>query len=124
MGAPARLRTWVEDVSHELALLPDTLRRLREGAVNFELVSQRLTTTSEALEQFNRVYQASLSDSARRYADATEAVRTQLERFPSPTAPAELFTSAVSELNKTIASLANVNPFKATIRKVDPPTDR
>ncbi|HEX9258781.1 MAG TPA: hypothetical protein VF855_04535 [Acidimicrobiales bacterium] len=106
----ARFDDWRKRLTHELALLPDTLERLREGAVNFQVVGQRLARSSEALEEVTRLYETTLKDSTRRSAEAMESLRQQVEKAAKTASP-ERLVQAAGDIQKTITALAELNPF-------------
>lgn len=89
--------------------MPDTLRRVREGAGNFELVSRRLAASSESLEEITALYEATLSDTTRRSADAAEALKQQIDSLVGQSP--ERVTSSLAEMQRTVESLAQLNPL-------------
>jgi len=109
-GRAERFTDWSRRLRDELALLPDTLQRLREGAVNFQTVGQRLERSSEALEEVTRLYESTLKDSTRRSAEAMESLRQQVERAAKSASP-ERLVQAAGDIQKTIAAFADLNPF-------------
>ena len=82
-------RTWARRVKAELAVLPDTLEKLREGATSFQAVGQRLEATSASLEELTDLYGKTLGAAVRRSSSAAEALQQQLAKLPSdaPAAP-------------------------------------
>lgn len=108
----AALTRWREDVVGELARLPDTLRQLREGVANFQVVGQRLAGSTEALEQLNDFYAAGVGDRVRQLTEATSVLQRQLTKARSARPPgADLLEQAVDDFNRTVASLLELNPF-------------
>ena len=108
-------RTWAQRVKAELAVLPDTLEKLREGATSFQAVGQRLEATSASLEELTDLYGKTLGAAVRRSSSAAEALQQQLARLPSdaPAAP-DLLTATVDDLQRTMDALAAMNPFWPT----------
>jgi uncharacterized membrane protein YccC len=105
-----KLEEWRTRLARELALLPDTLERLREGAVNFQVVGQRLARSSEALEEITHLYETTLRDSTRRSAEAMESLRQQVEKAAKTASP-ERLVQAAGDISRTIGALAELNPF-------------
>ena len=111
-GAQGRLEafgTWRRELTEELVRLPATLRQLREGATNFELVSKRLADSSEALEEITRVYRSTMGESTRRSAELAELMRSQLDGL-SGESP-DVVTGALTEVQRGFEALAELNPF-------------
>lgn len=106
---------WRRELLAELAELPDTLRRVRTGAGNFELVSRRLAASSESLEQITALYESTLADTTRRSADAAEALRKQIDSLVGQSP--ERVTSTLAEMQRTIEALAQLNPLWPTARR-------
>jgi len=108
-------RTWARRVGAELAVLPDTLEKLREGATSFQAVGQRLEATSASLEELTDLYGKTLGAAVRRSSSAAEALQVQLSRLPTeaPATP-DLLTATVDELQRTMDALAAMNPFWPT----------
>ena len=69
-------------MAREIAVLADTLEKLREGATNFETVGKRLEATSTALEELSGLYGRTLGEAVRRSSSAAEAVRTGWPKLP------------------------------------------
>ena len=108
-------RTWARRVKAELAVLPDTLEKLREGATSFQAVGQRLEVTSASLEELTDLYGRTLGAAVRRSSSAAEALQQQLAKLPTdaPAAP-DLLTATVDDLQRTMDALAAMNPFWPT----------
>ena len=108
-------RTWAQRVKAELAVLPDTLEKLREGATSFQAVGQRLEATSASLEELTDLYGKTLGAAVRRSSSAAEALQQQLAKLPSdaPAAP-DLLSATVDDLQRTMDALAAMNPFWPT----------
>jgi hypothetical protein len=87
---------WGVQVTAELAVLPQTLSQLREGADNFQRVTQRLLDATETLERVNQLQ-----------GQAIKAVREQMATAPGATRMA----GALDELNEALGSLGRLNPF-------------
>ena len=109
-------RTWARRVKAELAVLPDTLEKLREGATSFQAVGQRLEATSASLEELTDLYGRTLGASGpalelgRRGAPGAAG---QAARATRPAAP-DLLTATVDDLQRTMDALAAMNPFWPT----------
>ena len=101
---------WGRRLGAELGEFPDTLRRLREGAANFELAAQRLEAASGSLEEITVFYQSTIATSTRRTADAATALQSQIDALAAAGSP-ERVSSTLSELQRTFDSLADLNPF-------------
>ena len=101
---------WGRRLVAELGEFPDTLRRLREGAANFELVSRRLEAASSSLEEVTALYQSTIATSTRRTADAAAALQSQIDALAGAGSP-ERVSSALTELQRGFESLAELNPF-------------
>src|SRR5579872_6775992 len=96
----ASVTQWRDDVVGELARLPETLKQLREGVANFQVVGKRLADSTEALEQLNDLYTAGT------------ALQRQLAKARNARPPgADLVEQAVDDFNRTVASLLELNPF-------------
>ncbi len=108
------LRGWWREVSSELAQLPTTLQQMREGAANFQLVGQRLAESSSALEELTRLYGKTLRQTVRRSTEAAESLRSQIDRLSEAAVAPDTLASAASELQRTVESLAAMNPFWPT----------
>lgn len=106
------LDRWRRELGGELAALPDTLRRFREGVANFHVVSQRLAGTTEALERVQQHVEATgLVDAARRLDEATSAVERQVAAVRAGAPGFERAEAAVAELNKTLTGMAERLPW-------------
>ena len=101
---------WGRRLGAELGEVPDTLRRLREGAANFELVARRLETASGSLEEITAIYQSTIATSTRRTADAASALQSQIDALVAAGSP-ERVSSTLAELQRTFDSLTDLNPF-------------
>jgi DNA repair ATPase RecN len=108
------LRGWWRDLSSEVAQLPTTLQQMREGAANFQLVGQRLAESSTALEELTRLYGKTLRQTVRRSTEAAESLRSQIDRLSEGAVAPDTLASAASELQRTVESLAAMNPFWRT----------
>ena len=117
-GRLQRFGAWRRDLTDELVQLPATLRRLREGAANFELVGQRLAASSEALEEITRVYRSAVGDSTRRSAEMADQLRRQLDSLAEQ--PPDVVKAAVDEFQRGFDALTELNPFLGRRR---PPAD-
>jgi hypothetical protein len=106
-----RVAEWGRRMSFEIRLLPDTMQRLREGAENFQKVGTRLEASSSSLEELTRLYSVTLSDSVRRSIDAADTLRGQVDRFGAGQAGSDVVANAVAELQRTMSSLAALNPL-------------
>jgi exonuclease VII small subunit len=103
---------WRDDVVAELAKLPDTLRQFRDGVTNFQVVAKRLADGTEALEQLTELYSAGVSDRVRQLSDAATTLQRQLGRAKTARPPgADRLEQAVEDFNRTVAALAELNPF-------------
>jgi hypothetical protein len=117
-----RLTDWWRRLAAELVELPETLRALREGAANFEVVGRRLSESSEALEQMTELYESTLADSAKLSADAARALRSQLDALAAAGSPDRVM-AAVGEMQRVIESMAELNPFSPARRGRAEPRD-
>lgn len=97
-------------MSSELAQLPDTLQRMREGSENFKRVGERLDSATDSLEEITSVYQSTISDSTRRTADAAAALRHQIDSLAAAGSP-DRMSSTLSEMQKSMETLARLNPL-------------
>ncbi|MEM7287018.1 MAG: hypothetical protein AAF480_11755 [Actinomycetota bacterium] len=104
-----RFESWRRDLTSELIRLPDTLRQLREGAANFEIVGQRLAESSEALEEITKVYRSTMGETTRRSAEVAEQLKEQLESLAGESP--DMVATALGEMQKGFESLAELNPF-------------
>ena len=105
-----KLADWRRRLTLELIELPGTLKTLREGAANFELVARRLSNSSDALEQMTELYEATLADSARQSADAAKALRSQIDALSAAGSPDRVM-SALGEMQRAMESMAKLNPL-------------
>ena len=105
-----RFDDWRRRLSTELAALPDTLATFHRGATNFEVVSQRLAESSDALEQVTKVYEATLADSARRSADMAKALRAQVDTLAASGSP-ERAVGTLREMQRLVGTFQQLNPF-------------
>jgi hypothetical protein len=105
------VQAWGRKMSAELDALPETLRTLREGAANFQVVSERLARTTEKLEAIGALYDsAGATEAVRRLEEA--AARLQRQRAALTGTPGvDFVSSAVDEFARTVSSLADLNPF-------------
>jgi hypothetical protein len=87
---------WGQQVTAELAVLPQTLSQLREGADNFQRVTKRLLDATETLERINQLQ-----------GQAIRSVRDQMATAPGATRMA----GALDDLNEALGSLGRLNPF-------------
>ena len=104
-----RFEAWRRDLTAELIQLPGTLRQLREGAANFEVVGQRLADTSEALEEITKVYRSTMGETTRRSAEVAEQLKDQLESLAGESP--DMVMGALDEMQKGFETLAELNPF-------------
>jgi hypothetical protein len=104
------LRDWSRRLGAELAAFPDTLRRLREGAANFDLVGRRLEAASSSLEEVTALYQSTIADTTRRSAEAAGALRSQIDSLTAAASP-ERVSSTLADMQRTFESLAELNPL-------------
>lgn len=98
-------------MAEELAQLPDTLRRLREGAANFELVGERLAKSSASLEGISDLYESTIAESGRRSAHAVDAFRSQVETLANEAVSPERVSSSMKEMQRALETMADLNPF-------------
>lgn len=104
-----RFDAWRRDLTSELLKLPGTLRQLREGAANFEIVGQRLAESSEALEEITKVYRSTMGETTRRSAEVAEQLKEQLEALASESP--DMVTAAIDEMQRGFETLAELNPL-------------
>lgn len=104
-----RFESWRRDLTAELVRLPDTLRLLREGAANFEVVGQRLADTSEALEELTKVYRSTMGETTRRSAEIAEQLKGQLDSLTGESP--DMVTAALDEMQRGFEALAELNPL-------------
>jgi hypothetical protein len=114
-----RFETWRRDLTRELVELPESLRKIRHGAANFELVGERLADSSESLEEITQLYRSTISETTRRSAEAADALKTQIDQLVGQSP--ERVTSTLVEMQRTFDSLADLNPFWP--RRARPPDD-
>ena len=101
---------WGRRLGAELGEFPDTLRLMREGAANFELVGRRLEAASGSLEEITALYQSTIATSTRRTADVAAALQSQIDALAAAGSP-DRVSSAQTELQRTFESLSELNPF-------------
>lgn len=106
----ASVRAWGRELASEVAALPDTMRRLREGAESFQLVGQRLRAATSSFEEVTKVYESAMSDTAKRSMETATALRSKLDSLTTTAAPAAMAT-ALDDFQRTFESLADLNPF-------------
>lgn len=87
---------WRRRVAAELAVLPDTLAQLREGADNFQRVTRRLVEATDSLERVAQVQAGLLA-----------VVRDQVAAAPG----SDRVAGALDDLNQAIAGLNRLNPL-------------
>jgi rhamnogalacturonyl hydrolase YesR len=87
------LNKWRKAMAQELAALPETLARLREGVDNFQRVSRRMSDATDTLEQVTQIQSG-----------AMKAVRDQLASAPGGSAMTAAFEEAMERA-------AKLNPF-------------
>ncbi len=119
-GLRARLSDvaeWSERLRAELAELPDTLAKLREGAANFQTVGQRLAESSSSLEELTQLYRTTIGEAVRRTTASAEELQHRVGRMPPGVNPPEVMARAASDLQRLVNDLAAMNPFW-------PPNDR
>jgi len=104
------LTSWTREVRDELRLLPDTLRTAREGAANFELVSQRLSSATRALEDISATYERTFAESARRTNAALDTMREQLDSLAATVGSGKV-PPVVTEIRRNLDALGRINPF-------------
>lgn len=106
-----RFGAWRRDLTAELVQLPDTMRRFREGAANFELVGQRLAKSSASLEGISDLYESTIAESGRRSAQAVDALRSQVDALTNGTVSPERVTTSMNEMQRALETIAELNPF-------------
>lgn len=104
------LATWTRAVRDELRQFPETLQTIREAAANFELVSQRLTAATRALEDMSTTYDRTFADSARRTNAALDTVREQIDSLVGSVGT-ERVSPMVAEIRRNLDALGRLNPF-------------
>lgn len=104
-----RFEAWRRDLTGELMRLPDTLRQLREGAANFEIVGQRLAESSEALEEITKVYRSTMGETTRRSAEVAEQLKQQMEALAAESP--DMVSAALDEMQRGFETLAELNPL-------------
>lgn len=104
-------RTWARRMVTELAALPDTLEKLRDGATNFQTVGRRLEASSSSLEELTQLYGRTMGEAVRRSTSAAEALQSQLGKLPTDPASPDLLSAAAAELQRTLDTMAALNPF-------------
>ena len=110
-GRRQELRRWQRDLSAELVKLPETLRQFREGVANFNVVSQRLAQSTEGIERLNRMYAAGVEETVQRMSGAAAALQKQLDGSGAAKLPADAVRSAIEDFNRTVSTLAELNPL-------------
>ncbi len=105
-----RFDQWRRNLVVELVALPETLATFRRGANNFEVVSQRLAESSDALEHVTSVYEATVADSARRSADLAKALRSQVDTLAAAGSP-DRARGAVREMQRLVGTFQQLNPL-------------
>lgn len=106
-----RFGVWRRDLTSELAQLPDTMRRLRDGAANFQQVGERLAKSSASLEGISDLYEATIAESGRRSAQAVDALRAQVDALTQGAVSPERVTTSINEMQRALESIADLNPF-------------
>jgi hypothetical protein len=103
---------WRRRVGEELAQLPETLRGFREGTANFQLIAERLAKATERLEELGELYAATGAvDAIRRMNDAASTVQRQMATVKASTPGLDRLGAALDDFSRTVASLAELNPF-------------
>jgi hypothetical protein len=103
---------WRRRVGDELSMLPETLRGFREGTANFQVIAERLAKATERLEELGELYAATGAvDAIRRMNDAASALQRQMAAVKASTPGLDRLGSALDDFNRTVASLADLNPF-------------
>jgi len=105
-----RLRVWCRRMAYEVAELPDTMQRIREGSKSFKQVAERLDSATSSLEEITSVYQSTISDSTRRTADAAAALRKQIDSLTAGGSP-DRMSSTLSDIQKSMETIAQLNPL-------------
>lgn len=108
-----RFSEWSGRLRAELVALPDTLQLIREGASNFDRVAKRLAESTKALDDVTRVYESTMAGTARRSAEAVEALRDQIGTINAE-APNQVTTAmrdSMREMQRTAEALADLNPL-------------
>jgi methyl-accepting chemotaxis protein len=106
-----RFAEWRRRLVDEMAQLPDTMRRLREGVAQFELVGERLANSTAALEGISDLYESTLAESGRRSAHAVEVLRSQVEALARQTVSPDRMASSMNEMQRALETIADLNPF-------------
>lgn len=107
----ARFGVWRHDLTNELAQLPDTMRRLRDGAANFQLVGERLAKSSASLEEISNLYESTIAESGRRSAQAVDALRSHVETLAAEAVSPERVVSSMNEMQRVIEAITELNPL-------------
>ena len=102
---------WQRDLTAELVKLPETLRQFREGVANFNVVSQRLAQSTEGIERLNRIYSTGVDETVRRMTGAAAVLQKQLDTSTPGRPPADAVRSAIEDFNRSVSSLAELNPL-------------
>jgi hypothetical protein len=97
---------WQQELRSELATLPETLRLLREGVTNMQVVTKRLLDATAALEQVTAMT-ALLADAQRRVDEITTSLAGPLAGSGAD----ERVRGAISELGDAFSAMAQLNPF-------------
>lgn len=107
----ARLTEWRRELAEEVALLPDTMRRFRNGAAKFELVGERLAKSSASLEGITDIYQSTIGESGKKSAQALDALRSQVETLTQGSTSPEKMSSSIDEIRQALDGFADFNPW-------------
>lgn len=102
---------WRSDLQSELARLPATLRQLREGVADFQVVARRLAASTEGIERVGELYGAGLAETTRRLEEASSTLRRQLGDLPAGDGAAKVIEGAAEDFNRTLTALAELNPL-------------
>ena len=126
-------RDWFQAVTRELAVLPETLSNLRDGAENFQRVAQRLDELTapgtlnelrDGVENFRRVTQRideatgameqystipSMGEMLQKAHEANRSFREQIASMPG----GDRMASAMEDLSETLTAMGRLMPFWA-----------
>jgi prefoldin subunit 5 len=106
-----RLTDWRRDLTAEVIELPATIADLRRTISDLRKVSERLEKATAGLEILLRhAEQSGLTDAARRLDEAATLVQSQVAAVRDQTPGSELFEATVSEIQKSVASMADLFP--------------
>lgn len=105
-----RFQVWCRRTADEIARLPDTMQRLREGSENFQRVGERLDSATSSLEEITSVYQSTIADSTRRTADVAAALRSQIDALTAGSSP-DRMSSTLADIQKSMETLTRLNPL-------------